>query len=112
MEKTPVPSPPFPHSLTVIGAGTWGTALADHLGRKGFPVRLWAYESEVADAILTRRENTPFLPGCPLSENIFPPTSLEDACRDSRMLVFVVPSPVARRVLAAARPHLPRPLPF
>jgi glycerol-3-phosphate dehydrogenase (NAD(P)+) len=53
--------------LGVIGAGAWGTALAQVMASDGTPVRLWAREPEVIDAINTRRENSSFLPGIPLS---------------------------------------------
>jgi glycerol-3-phosphate dehydrogenase (NAD(P)+) len=48
---------------SVIGAGAWGTALADLLARNGHDVVLWAYEPDVAHAINTRHSNPRFLPG-------------------------------------------------
>ncbi|HET7872105.1 MAG TPA: glycerol-3-phosphate dehydrogenase, partial [Terriglobales bacterium] len=51
--------------IAVIGAGAWGTSLAVVLGRRGdHQVRLWAYETEVVQAILETRTNSVFLPGC------------------------------------------------
>jgi glycerol-3-phosphate dehydrogenase len=49
----------------VIGAGSWGTALAHHLAGAGHQARLWAHEPEVALAINQQHENTVFLPGAP-----------------------------------------------
>jgi glycerol-3-phosphate dehydrogenase (NAD(P)+) len=61
-------------NIGVIGAGAWGTALANLLAGKGFDVALWAFESEVCEDILKTRENKLFLPGFRLSENIKPST--------------------------------------
>ena len=49
--------------VAVLGAGAWGTALADHLARKGEAVRLWAHEPEVAESVNARHENTLFFAG-------------------------------------------------
>jgi glycerol-3-phosphate dehydrogenase (NAD(P)+) len=56
----------------VIGAGAWGTALAEVCARAGLAVTLWAREPEVRQSIAERRENTLFLPGVPLSGAITP----------------------------------------
>ncbi|MDX2440619.1 MAG: glycerol-3-phosphate dehydrogenase, partial [Desulfobacterales bacterium] len=47
--------------IGVVGAGSWGTALADLLGSKGFKVDFWVYEKEVKEQILEQRENKVFL---------------------------------------------------
>ena len=46
--------------IAVLGAGSWGTTLADLLGRKGNEVRLWAFEPEVAASVNRSRENSLF----------------------------------------------------
>ena len=45
------------YKIGVVGAGSWGTAIAHLLGGKGFPIDLWAYEQEVVDQIKNDREN-------------------------------------------------------
>ncbi len=55
---------------TVVGAGAWGTALADLLARNGHEVRLWAYEPDVVESINTKHENLRFLRGHPLSSSV------------------------------------------
>lgn len=60
--------------IGVVGAGSWGTALADLLGLKGYKIDLWVFEKEVKEQIQACRENKVFLPGFPLSANIFPST--------------------------------------
>lgn len=82
----------------VIGAGNWGTSLANLLAKKGFSVDLWCYEEEVCDSILKHKENRPYLPGIRLSENIHPTTELEEAVRGNNLVVLVVPSHVMREI--------------
>lgn len=86
-------------TITVVGAGAWGTTLARLLAGKELDVRLWAYEREVVESIQHKRENTVFLPGVPLPPSVFPTNSLSDAVRDSDLLLFAVPSHAARSVL-------------
>ena len=61
--------------LTVLGAGSWGTTLADILARKGFEAVLWARDPLLAEAIKRERENEPYLPGVKLSPNLMPTAS-------------------------------------
>ena len=82
----------------VIGAGNWGTSLANLLGTKGFSVDLWCYEEEVSDSIINNRENKPYLSGIRLSRNIHPTTSLEEAVKGNNLIILVVPSHVMRDI--------------
>jgi glycerol-3-phosphate dehydrogenase (NAD(P)+) len=84
--------------IGVIGAGAWGTALANLLANKGFEVALWAFEREVCADILEGRENKVFLPGFPLSVNIHPSNNLDEVAADKNMLLLVMPSHVFRSV--------------
>ncbi len=96
----------------VIGAGSWGTALAFLLADKGNDVRIWAFESECAESINEVRENKQYLPEIPLPENLTATTDLEDACHDKELILFVTPSHVTRQVLNQAAPYLPRDVPI
>lgn len=82
--------------IAVVGAGSWGTALANLLACKGYEVDLWAYEPEVKAAIEQQRENVIFLPGIPLSERIHPTNDLAAAVAGKSLVVMVVPSHVMR----------------
>lgn len=84
--------------IGVIGAGAWGTALANLLANKGLEVALWAFEQEVCADILEGRENKVFLPGFPLSANIHPSNDLDEVAADKGMLLLVMPSHVFRSV--------------
>ena len=84
--------------IGVVGAGSWGTALANLLGHKGLSVHLWAYEKEVKDQIVNFKENQYFLPGITLSPQIVPSNEFEEVVTGKDLLVFVVPSHFMREV--------------
>ncbi len=86
----------------VVGAGAWGTALADLLATNGCDVRLWAFERDVADAISERHENPRFLPGVQLAPTVGATSVLSDAVADAALVVLAVPSAHLRGVARAA----------
>lgn len=100
------------HPLAVVGAGSWGTTLAHHLADKGHRVSLWAYESEVAEEISSRHENSLYLKGYPLSPLLRASSKLEDVLPEADVVLFVTPSHVARRVLRQALPLLRKGVPL
>ncbi|MFN0179865.1 MAG: NAD(P)H-dependent glycerol-3-phosphate dehydrogenase [Gemmatimonadales bacterium] len=97
--------------VAVIGAGSWGTTLADLLARKGHRVTLWAYEAEVVTSINERHENTLFLPGCSLAPSLAATGDLATAVAGVDAVVIGSPSHATRRVLGQLAPALgPNPL--
>jgi glycerol-3-phosphate dehydrogenase (NAD(P)+) len=86
----------------VVGAGAWGTALADLLATNGCDVTLWAFEPDVADGINTRHENLRFLPGARLAPAVTATNDLSDALSGARLVVFAVPSGYLRGVARTA----------
>jgi len=84
-------------NVAVVGAGAWGTALAQVVAREGRAVSLWAFEHDVADAINGGHENTVFLPGIPLSPSIRATSDLADLA-DADAVLLVVPAQHVRRV--------------
>ena len=90
----------------VVGAGAWGTALADLLARNGRRVALWAYEADVVESVNARRENSRFLAGARLHEGLRATAELDEAIENAPFILFVTPSHVlrgiARRAAAAA----------
>ncbi len=87
--------------IGVLGAGAWGTALAQVIASDGSPVTLWAREADVVAAINTSHENTVFLPGRALSPLVRATGSLADLAACDALLV-VVPAQHVRAVLAEA----------
>ncbi len=96
-----------PEPIAVIGAGAWGTALASILGRRFAQVRLWVFEAELAAAMAKTRENTLYLPGVQLPETVTPSSDLCRTLTACHLALFVVPSPVFRRVAEEATSHIP-----
>lgn len=93
----------LPDEVAVIGAGSWGTALALLLSRNGMRVRLWVYEPELVQIILQTRENSFFLPGYHLPETIQPNNDLQQVLEGIRFIVLVTPSQTVRTVLQQAK---------
>jgi glycerol-3-phosphate dehydrogenase (NAD(P)+) len=93
--------------IGVLGAGSWGTALALHLARAGRRPILWARSAETAEAIDASRENTVYLPGHRLPPDLKVTHDLEAAVRPAGLVIFVVPAQNSRAVFARAAPHLP-----
>lgn len=92
--------------IGVVGAGSWGTALADLLAGKGYPVDLWAYEPEVAKSINAERENKLFLPEIILEKNLHATNDLAEVVSGKDLVLMVAPSHTMRRVAGLAKPHL------
>ena len=84
--------------IGVIGAGGWGTALANLLAEKGLPVSLWVYEEDLCKTMRETRENPLYLPAVNLAPAVHPETSLQAVARAKRVLVMAVPSHVYRQV--------------
>lgn len=86
----------------VLGAGGWGTALADLLARGSHDVTLWCFEDDVARAIELKRENEPYLKGISLSDRIKPTTDIKEACIEKDLIISVSPSHAVREVMGNA----------
>jgi glycerol-3-phosphate dehydrogenase (NAD(P)+) len=92
----------------VVGAGAWGTALADLLARNGHGVALWAHEPDVADGINARHENARFLPGVSVDPSVMATNELGRVARAAELVVFVAPSHVLRGIARGAAPAVQR----
>jgi glycerol-3-phosphate dehydrogenase (NAD(P)+) len=90
----------------VLGAGSWGTALAIHLGAAGHGVRLWGRDAPLIDEMTRRRANPTYLPDFTLSDAIEPVSSLPSALESARYVIVAVPSHGLRAVVREAAPHL------
>lgn len=85
-------------TISILGAGTMGTALAQLLASSGHPVKLWVYEPELVKSINTTHENTLFLPGMPLSPNITAFHTYKDALHNADYILSVTPSQLIRQI--------------
>ena len=95
-------------NMTVLGAGSWGTALAIHLGRLGNPVRLWGRDQGLMAEMMARRTNPTYLCDVSLPESVSPTASLEAAVDGAEYVIAAVPSHGMRDVIRALRPLLPQ----
>ena len=93
-------------SLAIIGAGSWGTALAIVLAPRFERVRLWVYEADLVERMARTRENDIFLPGFKLPANVEVAGDLKMTLEGAGTVIGVVPSRFARRTYGAALPHL------
>ena len=92
--------------IGVVGAGSWGTALANLLAGKGFKIDLWVFEKQVKDQIESSRENREFLPGIRLSNHIFPSNDMKDVVMEKDLVLVVVPSHVMRETAHQIREYI------
>ncbi|HWQ74346.1 MAG TPA: NAD(P)H-dependent glycerol-3-phosphate dehydrogenase [Syntrophomonas sp.] len=93
--------------ICILGAGSWGTALAAHLANLGFSVILWGRPEDGIDLIRSQHENRRFLPGVVLPDNIYPETDAAAALKAAEAVVFSLPSQALRPVLEQVKPYIP-----
>ena len=84
--------------VSVIGAGSWGSALAVLLANNGHEVTLWTHDPHEIEMLSTKREQVEKLPGVKLPDNIMIEADLKTALTDEDVVVMAVPSPVVRMV--------------
>lgn len=92
--------------IAILGAGAWGTALAQHLGSHGVPVTLWARRTELAEELQQTRQNR-LLPGVILSAAVTVSDDLERAVRGAGLVLLAAPSHTVRELLERAAPVWP-----
>lgn len=90
--------------IAVLGAGSWGTALAIQLARNDLQVRLWGHDPAHVQRLVELRENSDYLPGFELAANIRPEASLSAAVADCRFLLIAIPSKGFRGLLQDLEP--------
>jgi len=94
-------------AITVFGAGSWGTALADLAARKGHDVCLWCRHAEQARAITVTGHNPRYLADAPVSHSLNATADLEEAALHSSRWILAVPTQALRGVLASLAPLSP-----
>jgi len=98
MEKKP--------TVALFGAGSWGTALAMQLVRNGSIVNLWGHQAEHINSLINANENTAYLPGIALGNNIRPTTSIESCLQDADIVLIAIPSKSFRTFLKSLKPFI------
>lgn len=92
--------------VSVIGAGSWGSALAVLLANNGHEVTLWTHDPHEIEMLTTKREQVEKLPGVKLPDNIMIEADLKTALTDEDVVVMAVPSPVVRMVAKQMSPFI------
>jgi glycerol-3-phosphate dehydrogenase (NAD(P)+) len=92
--------------VTILGAGSWGTALAVHVARSGREVRLWARDASHVDAISRARVNPRYLSDVSIPENVRPLARIDEALDGVDFVVVAIPTHGVRAVMRSAAPLL------
>lgn len=92
--------------VSVIGSGSWGTAVAVMLANKGYEIKLWSWIQEETDRLTRDRENKEFLPGVPFPENICCTHDIKECCDNSDLIITAAPSPATRTTAKTLAPHV------
>ena len=92
--------------LAIIGAGSWGTALAIVLAPRFETIRIWAHEQDLVERMLSRRVNDVFLPDFSLPANVAPTGDLAYALEGAQIVIGVMPSKFARPLYGRMLPHV------
>ena len=95
-----------PQTIAVLGAGSWGTALAMLLGENKHQVNLWSHNAEHAAAMQKSRENNRYLPGLIFPEELNVSADLETTLKDVTDILIVVPSHAFRKTLETIKPFI------
>ncbi|HKT81437.1 MAG TPA: NAD(P)H-dependent glycerol-3-phosphate dehydrogenase [Vicinamibacterales bacterium] len=94
------------HTVAVLGAGSWGSALAVHLGTIGHRVELWARDRILADTIGRTRVNDVYLPGIRIPDSVRVSSNISEAVAGATLVVSAIPSHGCRAVMQLAAPHV------
>lgn len=86
-------------NISILGAGAWGSTIADLLANKGYNVKLWVREHKLLQDLKTKRENTMFLPGIKLAKNLLFTQSFDELLDNCNILVIAIPARFLRATL-------------
>ena len=92
--------------ITVLGSGSWGTALAVMLAKKGYDICLWSWFEKECNTLTEKRENTAFLPGVGLPDNVVCIWDLEKCVQGASIVVNAVPSHAVRAMAKKVQSYI------
>ena len=93
-------------NISIIGAGSFGTALSVVLGHGGFSVKLWAREASVVSSINSEHKNPDYIPDVELPKSVSATESLEEAVESAELVLFATPTHALRSVAGDVKPFL------
>jgi glycerol-3-phosphate dehydrogenase (NAD(P)+) len=94
------------HRIAVVGAGSWGTALAVISARAGHDVRIWSRDREIVESINSSQFNPKLLSTTTVPDGVIATNEIADALDGSTLVLLAVPSHAARQVLTSMKPHI------
>lgn len=97
---------PHPHKIAVIGAGSFGSAIAHYLAQHGLAPHLWARSESISEEINCAHTNRQYLDNATLSNHITATSNMAEALQGSRCVIIAVPSTGLREVLRQCAPHI------
>lgn len=92
--------------ISIIGAGSWGTAISVLLANKGMNVKLWARDKELIEKVKNTRENSDYLPGTVLADNIVISSDIEYCCSEGEIVIIASPSHAMRDMCGQIRKYV------
>lgn len=92
--------------FAVLGAGSWGTAIALHLSKQGYQVYLWARDPQHIRLMQESRENTRYLPNIPFPDTLIPEANLSNCFTQATHVIVAVPSHAFRQLLEQCPPNI------
>lgn len=90
-----------PSTIAILGAGSWGTAVAIHLAKAGHRVLLWGHTPKHIEAMEKERTNQRYLPGIPFPQSLIPRTDLTECVKEAELVCIAVPSHAFASVLTS-----------
>lgn len=99
-------------TVAIVGAGSWGTALAVQLAKKGHIVKIWARDDRVVNDINNLRENRSYLPGVTMPENVKCSADIVAVLANCQVVLYGVPSHAFRDMLKITLPFVPKNIPL
>lgn len=99
-------------SVAMIGAGSWGTALSLVLGDNGHTIHIWGKDEKNIAEINNLHQNSKYLPGITLPNEVKGTTSLEECVHDVDIIVLAVPTKAMREVIPQLLPYINEPKTF
>ncbi len=93
--------------ISIIGAGAFGTALAIYAYKLGHKVKVWSFEKELPDKIIKENENTIYLPGISIPQEIYFSNDIKQVLEDTQLAIFSCPSAYLRNISLLAVDYLP-----
>ena len=91
--------------ISIIGSGSWGTALGIHLSKMGHNIKMWSYNKEEADLINNNRR-CKFLPNVVVPNNVYCTTDFKEAINDTEILLLVTPSKAIRETVQKVKKYI------